>query len=193
MKTIKLARSGSSSISSGDNVPDRSAATIAALEARCQALAAEVRDREAIHALQIQKQKQEIQDRETRLFRLTYDLAQAQREGHENTRKIALEAIRLMDALDWVQEALTARGAAVKDLSRELASAQRDCLRRLAAAGIEEIPATGRMDGHLHEGLEVVPADAAGGVPKYDIVRVLRRGWKQGAEVLRRAGVATAG
>jgi len=108
------------------------------------------------------------------------------RAAKRQARQAALEAVRLMDALDWVQEALTARGL---PLAGDVASAQRDCLGRLAALGLTEVPANGLMDGRLHEGLEAVETDA---VPQYHIVRVLRRGWQMGPDVLRRAGVVTA-
>lgn len=111
---------------------------------------------------------------------------EAARAARSQARQAALEAIRLMDALDWVQTALAGAG---HPLAAEVASAQRDCLRRLAALGLTEVPAEGPMDGRLHEGLEAVETDA---VPQYHIVRVLRRGWQMGPDVLRRAGVVTA-
>jgi molecular chaperone GrpE (heat shock protein) len=111
--------------------------------------------------------------------------------ARQQARRMALEAVRLMDALDWVQEALAAAGGEAAPLAREVASAQRDCLGRLAAAGLTPVPAEpgAPTDGRLHEGLEAVETDA---VPQYHIVRVLRRGWQMGPDVLRRAGVVTA-
>jgi molecular chaperone GrpE (heat shock protein) len=113
-------------------------------------------------------------------------LSEARRDAERRARQVALEAIHLMDALDWVQGALTARGDA---LAREVALAQRDCLRRLAAVGVTEIPCDGLMDGRLHEGVDT--ADGSG-KPQYHIISVVRRGYQCGPEVLRRAEVVTA-
>jgi molecular chaperone GrpE (heat shock protein) len=155
------------------------------LEARYRELTTQLREQGA-------QRDAEMQERETRIARLNAEIAEAKREGQEQTRKIALEAIRLMDVLDWTQAALRTRGEAAADLVPEVASAQRDCLRRLAAVGITEIPCQGMMDGRLHEGLETVP-EAEATVPRYHIVRMVRRGWQCGADILRRAGVVTAG
>lgn len=175
----------------------RLATAAEALERRNQELTDLARKREAVFTVQLQEKNQDLRNNEARLAQktteLTAELNEARRNGETQTRKIALEAIRLMDALDWVHEALSTRGDVVADLSRELASAQRDCLRRLASVGIEEIPAVGRIDVHLHEGMDVAAPDTAGGVPQYHIVRVVRRGWRSGAEILRRASVVTAG
>ena len=118
------------------------------------------------------------------------DLAEEKRAAEARARQIALEAIRVMDALDWVGEALAARPEGGDPLAGEVASARRDCLRRLAAVGITEVPCQGAMDGRLHEGLETTPGPLAGKA-RYDIVSVLRRGYQCGADVLRRAGVVT--
>jgi len=114
------------------------------------------------------------------------DLGEAKRDAERRARQVALEAIHLMDALDWIQGALMARGDA---LARDAALAQRDCLRRLAAVGVTEIPCDGLMDGRLHEGLDTVDGS---GKPQYHIVSVVRRGYQCGPEVLRRAEVVTA-
>jgi Molecular chaperone GrpE (heat shock protein) len=110
------------------------------------------------------------------------------RLARQQVRKVALEAVHLMDALDWVYEALEHRG---DPLAAQVASARRDCLRRLAAVGINEIPASsgGVMDGRLHEGLESISAPD---VPQYHIITVVRPGYQMGADVLRRAEVTTA-
>lgn len=109
------------------------------------------------------------------------------RQARQQARRLALESVRLMDALDWVYDALSHRG---DTLAAQVASARRDCMRHLAAVGITEVPADGRMDGRLHEGLESV----AGGseVPQYHIVSVVRRGYQLGSDVLRRTEVTTA-
>jgi molecular chaperone GrpE (heat shock protein) len=113
--------------------------------------------------------------------------------AERRSRQLALEAVHLLDALDGTAETSLARGDA--RLAAQVTAAQRDCLRRLAALGISEIPAPrgSAMDGRLHEGLEAVPATdaSAEGVPRYHIVALLRRGYQWGADVLRRAGVAT--
>lgn len=114
------------------------------------------------------------------------ELSGARREAEKRVRQTALEAIYLMDALDWVQGALASQA---HPLAREVAAAQRDCLNRLAALGISETPAVGVMDGRLHEGVDTVETDT---VPRYHIVSVVRRGYQWGADVLRRAEVITA-
>jgi molecular chaperone GrpE (heat shock protein) len=140
---------------------------------------------------------------ETRTRELTEEAKAQRRQAEETTdalrrserhgRQIALEAIHLMDALDWVAGAIAARGD--EKFAHEIVSAQRDCLRRLAAVGITEIPAPrgSAMDGRLHEGLEALPAvDENKDIPQYHIVSLVRRGYQSGTDVLRRAGVATA-
>lgn len=116
-------------------------------------------------------------------------MAQAQKTAQKETRQMALVCIHLMDALDWVRTALEAQGAA--SLAREVAAAERDCLRRLAAIGVTEIPCQGLMDAKLHEGVDTVLL-SAGDVPRYHIVKTIRRGFQAGPEVLRRASVVTA-
>jgi molecular chaperone GrpE (heat shock protein) len=114
------------------------------------------------------------------------ELSGARREAEKRARQTALEAIHLMDALDWVQGALASQA---HPLAKEVAAAQRDCLNRLAALGISEAPNEGLVDGRLHEGVDTVETDA---VPRYHIVSVVRRGYQWGADVLRRAEVITA-
>ena len=118
--------------------------------------------------------------------------ADALRSSERRARQMALECVHLMDALDWVHEATAVRGDGA--LAVQILSAQRDCLRRLAAVGITEIPATrgGVMDGRLHEGLEAVPATAENAdVARYHILELVRRGYQCGSDVLRRADVKT--
>jgi molecular chaperone GrpE (heat shock protein) len=114
------------------------------------------------------------------------ELTAARREAEKRARQVAQEAIHLMDALDWVQSALAAQG---HPLAKELVSAQRDCLNRLAALGITEVPGEGMVDGRLHEGVDKVESSD---VPQYHIVSVVRRGFQWGTEILRRAEVITA-
>lgn len=119
--------------------------------------------------------------------------AEAARVSERRARQTALEAIHLMDALDWVSESVRARGE--EKFAEQIAAAQRDCLRRLAAVGVTEIPAPrgSEMDGRLHEGLDAVTATGADSdVPRYHILSLVRRGYQQGPDVLRRAGVITA-
>lgn len=116
-------------------------------------------------------------------------LSEEARQAQKRTRQVSLEAIRLMDALDWVGEALEARGQDA--LLSPLRSAQRDCLRRLASAGITEIPCAGQLDGHLHEAVGTGKA-ADEDTPRYHIVSVVQRGYQCGPDILRRAKVVTA-
>jgi molecular chaperone GrpE (heat shock protein) len=111
---------------------------------------------------------------------------EARKEADRRLRQMAAEVIHLMDALDWVHNTLEARG---DSLVREVASAQRDCLRRLAAVGITEIPTTGMADGRLHEGVDTAETSETS---QYHIVSVVRRGFQLGPEILRRAEVITA-
>jgi len=118
--------------------------------------------------------------------------ADSLRNCERRARQMALECVHLMDALDWVHEATVVRGDGA--MAAQIRSAQRDCLRRLAAVGITEIPAVrgGVMDGRLHEGLEAVPASAENAdVPQYHILELVRRGYQSGTDVLRRADVKT--
>lgn len=139
---------------------------------------------------------------EARVRDLTEEARTRRREAEETSdtlraaerrlRQTALECVHLMDALDWIFEATRARGD--ERLAGQIVSAQRDCLRRLAAVGITEIPASrgAVMDGRLHEGLEAVPAAPENGdVPRYHIVELVRRGYQCGTDVLRRAEVKT--
>ena len=120
------------------------------------------------------------------------EAAEALRLSERRERLMALEAIHLMDALDWAGEATGARGE--DKLAREILSAQRDCLRRLAVLGVTEIGAArgAVMDGRLHEGLDSTPAgDDNADVPQYHILSLVRRGYQLGPDVLRLAGVTT--
>ncbi|GAB4468177.1 MAG: hypothetical protein OHK0029_40420 [Armatimonadaceae bacterium] len=110
----------------------------------------------------------------------------ARRDAERKTRQMALEAIRLLDTLDWVMMALQTRE---DGLEQQVASAQKECLRRLAGVGITEIAAEGLPDGRLHESVDTLSTDE---VPQYHIVSVVRRGYQYGPEVLRRAEVITA-
>lgn len=120
-------------------------------------------------------------------------LADTLRETERRARQTALEAIHLMDALDWAEGATRAQGNG--KLADQIVSAQRDCLRRLAAVGVTEIPAArgAEMDGRLHEGVDAVPASVEDAdVPRYHILSLVRRGYQYGTDVLRRAEVITA-
>lgn len=112
------------------------------------------------------------------------DTAKRQARQELDTAKAA---IHLMDALDWIHDSLRQNGQA--DFADEVAVALRDCLRTLASVGINEIPAEGLLDGRLHEALDTVESDT---VPRYHIVRIVRRGYQRGTEILRPAEVITA-
>jgi molecular chaperone GrpE (heat shock protein) len=145
----------------------------------------------AVEALEVRTR--ELADDAKRQREQADDAAEALRLSQQRGRQMALEAIHLMDALDWVAESVAARGDA--KFAREIVSAQRDCLRRLAAVGVSEIPAPrgAVMDGRLHEGLDSVPAEGDNtDVPRYHILSLARRGYQSGTDVLRRAGVVTA-
>jgi molecular chaperone GrpE (heat shock protein) len=111
---------------------------------------------------------------------------EARKEADRRLRQMATEVIHLMDALDWVHTTLNARE---DSLVRDVAAAQRDCLRRLAAVGITEIPTEGMVDGRLHEGVDTTETSET---PQYHVVSVVRRGFQLGPEILRRAEVITA-
>ena len=115
------------------------------------------------------------------------ELEDALNASRQETRLVALEAVRVLDALEWACDAAKTR----KDTEAlaQFESARKDCVRRLAAAGVTEIPAEGELDGRLHEG---VGTRRSRRVPQYHIVNVVRRGWMRGGEVLRRAQVETA-
>ena len=130
-----------------------------------------------------EKLARQLEERDRRIETLTDACQTAEREAEQ----IAQAAIHLMDALDWVHDALTEKGQ--NNFSYEVEAARRDCLRRLAAVGVSEVPCVGQMDGRLHDGLDTV-ADAP--VPKYHIVQIVRRGFQRGTQILRRAGVVTA-
>lgn len=142
----------------------RLTAAVEAVEGRYRDVAVQMADRDA----QIEEQRE------------------ARREADRRLRQMAGEVIHLMDALDWVHNTLNARE---DSLAREVAAAQRDCLRRLAAVGISEIPTQGQADGRLHEGVDTVETEET---PQYHIVSVVRRGFQLGPEILRRAEVITA-
>jgi molecular chaperone GrpE len=59
----------------------------------------------------------------------------------------------------------------------------------LASEGLEEIPAEGAFDPHVHEALLVQPAE---GVESGEIVQVVQRGYRLGDAVLRPARVIVA-
>jgi molecular chaperone GrpE (heat shock protein) len=107
--------------------------------------------------------------------------------SRQETRLVALEAIRVLDALEWACAAAKNRKDA--EALEQFESARKDCVRRLSAAGITEIPAEGELDGRLHEGIGTKRSRR---VPQYHIVNIVRRGWQRGGEVLRRAQVETA-
>ncbi len=111
----------------------------------------------------------------------------ARRDAEIRSRQAALTAIQIMDALDWVHDRLLSLDLA--EAAQETDAARLDCLRRLAGAGISEIPAQDVFDGRLHEGLETASSQD---IPTYHIVRVVRRGFQIGPDILRRAGVVTA-
>ncbi len=145
----------------------------------------------AVEALE--SRTRELADDAKRQRQQAEDTAEALRLSQQHGRQMALEAIHLMDALDWVAESVAARGE--ERFAREVVSAQRDCLRRLAAVGVSEIPAArgAVMDGRLHEGLDSVPSEGEDAeVPQYHILSLARRGYQSGPDVLRRAGVVTA-
>jgi len=113
-------------------------------------------------------------------------LEDARGTAERQVKQVSLAAIQLMDALDWVHASLLQQGQNIFALDVE--AAQKDCLRRLSDVGITEIGAEGLFDGRLHEGLDTqVSAD----VPQYHIVKVLRRGFQNGPEILRRTSVVT--
>jgi molecular chaperone GrpE (heat shock protein) len=124
----------------------------------------------------------QLDERDQRIAKL----GEAKRDAERRVRQVALEAIHLMDALDWVHGALAARSDA---LAHDVLLAQRDCARRLVAVGVTEIPCDGLMDGRLHEGVDTAEDT---GKPRYYIVSVVRRGYQCGPDVLRRAEVITA-
>lgn len=125
---------------------------------------------------------QQLTERNEEFERLEQRYEAAQRQAQQ----ASMAAIQILDALDWAHGALSAVG---DPRAKELEAAQRDSLRRLAAAGINEIPCEGEIDGKLHEAMETVTSED---VPRYHIVRVIRRGFQSGTEILRRAGVVTA-
>lgn len=142
----------------------RMTAAIEAVEGKYRDIAVQMSERDA----QIEEQREDRKEAERRM------------------RQMATEVIHLMDALDWVYTTLNTRE---DTLVREVAAAQRDCLRRLAAVGITEIPTEGVADGRLHEGVDTTKTSEK---PQYHIVSVVRRGFQLGPEILRRAEVVTA-
>jgi len=127
----------------------------------------------------------QLDERDARIEQITEE----QRQAGRRVRQAALAAVHLMDALDWVYQSLLQMGQ--ETFARDVEAAQSDCLRRLATAGLAEVPCNGPLDGHLHEGVGMIPAGEAG-KPPYHIVRVVRRGFLAGSDVLRRAEVVTA-
>jgi molecular chaperone GrpE len=59
----------------------------------------------------------------------------------------------------------------------------------LASEGVEEIPADGPFDPHVHEALMATPVE---GVEPGDVVQVVQRGYRMGDAVLRPARVVVA-
>jgi molecular chaperone GrpE len=59
----------------------------------------------------------------------------------------------------------------------------------LASEGVEEIPADGPFDPHVHEALMATPVE---GVEPGDVVQVVQRGYRIGDAVLRPARVVVA-
>lgn len=117
------------------------------------------------------------------------ELAIAKEEAGRVLREAVLP---LMDALDFAAQ--TAQAREDGGLSAALSAARRDGLRRLAVVGVSEIPAqTGTpFDGRLHEAVESRPVPDGASVKRYEILSVVRPGYQQGAEVLRRTTVITA-
>ncbi len=165
----------------------RLSAAAEGLEARYKELAERLKEREAQATADAEGLRRERDAARREAEEARREGRETARQAAEQARRVALEAVRLLDTLDWAEEAATARGDDA--MARDIAAARRDARRRLAAAGVTEVPCEGMADGHLHEGLEAVTTDA---VPRYHIVRVLRRGWQMGPDVLRRAGVVTA-
>ena len=114
------------------------------------------------------------------------DLEDALNVSRGETRLVALEAVRVLDALEWACAA--ARNRKDAEALERFEAARKDCVRRLSAVGIAEIPAEGELDGRLHEG---VGTKRSRRVPQYHIASVVRRGWQRGGDVLRRAQVET--
>jgi molecular chaperone GrpE (heat shock protein) len=115
------------------------------------------------------------------------ELEDALEAARQETRLIALEAVRVLDALEWACDAARARSD--DEALMRFEAARLDCVRRLSAAGVTEVPAEGEFDGRLHESLG---ARKTKSVPQYHILNVTRRGWQRGGEILRRAQVETA-
>jgi len=174
----------------------RLSASSEATETRLRDLAIQAQERDALlHAAQeAAKAAREETKREQ----------MARRAADADTRKMALEAVRLLDSLEAAHGAALAENQT--DLARELGAALQNGARRLAAVGITEIPAAGLMDGTLHNGVDTVPrpnaaqemsgegsneSETTAETPQYHIVRVVRRGWQRGADILRRADVIT--
>ena len=118
-----------------------------------------------------------------------WELAQAKEEA---TRILREAVLPLMDALDFAAQMSQNREDI--GLTKSLAAARRDGLRRLAAVGVSEIPATAGtpFDGRLHESVESRPAPDGSPAKPYEILSVVRPGYQIGAEVLRRTTVITA-
>lgn len=108
-------------------------------------------------------------------------------EARRKARNAALAAIHIMDAQDWVYESLISQGQTA--FAAEVQASLKDCLNKLAAAGIVAVPCEGEVDGRIHEVIETVEEE---GTPPHHIARVHRRGYLYGTEVLRPAQVATA-
>ncbi|MBC8141975.1 MAG: nucleotide exchange factor GrpE [Armatimonadetes bacterium] len=117
------------------------------------------------------------------------ELAIAREEAGRVLREAALP---LMDALEFAAQ--TAQEREDGGLAAALSAARRDGLRRLAIFGVSEIPASvgTAFDGRLHEAVETRPIPNGSSINRYEIVSVVRPGYQQGTEVLRRTTVITA-
>lgn len=136
---------------------------------------------------ELNQRQQELAEQLKERDRRLEEAADRERNQERQLRRTAEVAIQILDALDFLHEALATVG---DTLATEAESARRDSLRRLATIGVTEIPATGQFDGSLHEGVGTVPATEA--VPSYHIAEVVRRGYQMGTHVLRRTEVITA-
>jgi hypothetical protein len=100
---------------------------------------------------------EQLKERDERIHALADGKQAAEREA----RAAAMAAIHVMDALDWLSETATEHGD--RELIRSVHAAQRDCLRKLAAAGLSEIPADGPFDGALHESIDTAQMEGRPG------------------------------